>query len=184
MLDELRQDELQTETGFGTGLRAHIHGRRDGEPAEPLPPEPPPVDEAAEELERERARVARLEAAIVERERSLSVQAAALVAEAKRLAEERAELERKAAELERHVSVRELLRRRAEREVERVWRSFAEALEATRPSGEPDYELRLTAARALLAEAYGSAEEAGELPSALPDELASLRERKVKQATT
>src|ERR671937_258198 len=130
MLDELDREELQAETGFGTGLRAHIRGRH--------------ADEAQ-----------------------------ALAAEAKRLADQKAELER-------HLDVRDLLRRRAEQEVERLWRTFDEALEATRAGGEPDYEVRLSAARALLAEAYAAPGEGTSDADELPDELAALRERKVQ----
>jgi hypothetical protein len=180
MPDELDRDDLQAETGFGTGLRAHIRGRHadeDGvqEPAAAPPPAPEPdPDPVALELEQLQARLTRQEAALAERERSLGVQGAALAAEATRLAEQRAELDK-------HLNVRELLRRRAEQEVERLWRTFDDALEATRVGGEPDYEIRLSAARALLAEAYAVPGEPSEPPLELPDELAVLRDRKVHQ---
>jgi hypothetical protein len=181
MPDELDRDDVQAETGFGTGLRAHIlgrHGDEDelGEPAvAPAATAPAPEpDPAATELEVMRVRLDRHEAALADRERSLSVQAAALAAEAKRLAEQKAELEQ-------HLNVRDLLRQRAEREVERLWRAFDDALEATRAGGEPDYEIRLSAARALLAEAYAVPGEAAEPGAELPDELAVLRDRKVHQ---
>lgn len=184
MPDELDRDDLQAETGFGTGLRAHILGRHgdgvDGEEpsAAPVPaaapPEPDP-DPAAAELAIMRVRLERQEAALAERERSLNVQAAALAAEAKRLADEKAELEQ-------HLNVRDLLRQRAEREIERLWRAFDDALEATRAGGEPDYEIRLSAARALLAEAYAVPGDAAADAVELPDELAVLRDRKVQQS--
>jgi hypothetical protein len=137
----------------------------------PLPqPEPDPV---VLELEQIRLRLERKEAALEERERSLNVQAQALAAEAKRLADQKAELER-------HLDVRDLLRRRAEQEVERLWRTFDDALEAKRAGGEPDYEVRLSAARALLAEAYAAPGDDATDPAELPDELAALRERKVQ----
>lgn len=176
MLDDRDRDELQAETGFGTGLRAHLRGRH-GDTEEELLPELPEVVAAEgepeapdRELEQERD-LARLAAGFAERERSLTEQASALEAEAERLADERAELER-------HLDVRDLLRRRAEQEVERLWQTFSQALEATRPDGEPDFEVRLSAARALLAEAYAVPGESR--PLNLPDELAALREKKVQ----
>ena len=179
MLDELDREELQAETGFGTGLRAHILGRHDEAEVEALPdPTPPPLpqpepDSVVLELEQLRLRVERKEAALEERERSLGVQAQALAAEATRLAHQKAELER-------HLDVRDLLRRRAEQEVERLWRTFDEALEARRADGAPDFEVRLAAARALLAEAYAASGDNVLNPAELPDELAVLRERKVQ----
>ena len=115
MLDELDRDGdgLQAETGFGTGLRAHILGLHEGaehdalpEPTLPPLPQPEP-DPIVLELEQLRLRLERKEAALEEHERSLNVQAQALAAEAKRLADQKAELER-------HLDVRDLLRRRAE----------------------------------------------------------------------
>ena len=178
MLDELDREELQAETGFGTGLRAHIRGRHEDDECEALPePTPPPPvpepDPAVLELEEIRLRLERKLAAVEEREQSLNVQAQALAAEAKRLADQKAELER-------HLDVRDLLRRRAEQEVERLWRTFDEALEATRAGGEPNFEVRLAAARALLAEAYAAPGEGTSDADELPDELAALRERKVQ----
>jgi hypothetical protein len=179
MLDELDRDGegLQAETGFGTGLRAHILGlheeaEHDALPEPTLPPLPhPEPDPALLELEQIRLRLERKDAALGERERSLNVQAQAVAAEAKRLADQKAELER-------HLDVRDLLRRRAEEEVERLWRTFDDALEATRAGGEPDFEVRLAAARALLAEAYAAPGADATDPAALPDELAVLRDRK------
>ncbi len=72
--------------------------------------------------------------------------------------------------------VRDLLRTRAGEHAERIWTVFDEALRATGADGKPDHQLRLQAARALLAEIYGppSAERA-EQPA---DELARYRRAK------
>jgi hypothetical protein len=179
MHDELDRD-FEAETGFGTGLRAHLRAQH--EPALELDEiAPGPEAEAAAEPEgpdpREvelaafRDRLTRIEAALAEREQSLAVREQALKAEAKRIAEERADLEQ-------HLDVRELLRARAELEADRLWRTFDEALEATKADGAPDFRMRLDAARALLAEAYKTAEPTAADP-AVPDQLAEIRERKV-----
>jgi hypothetical protein len=176
MLDELDRD-FEAETGFGTGLRRHLRGQND-EPEVPpaiaapevAPDEPDPREV---ELEQYRVRLERREQQLAEREQSLAVREQALAKEAKRIAESRAELEH-------HLDVRELLRARAELEAERLWRTFDEALEANGANGGPDYPTRLSAARALLAEAYAgntAAAPAGAPPVA--DELAELRERRV-----
>ena len=175
MLDELDHD-FEAETGFGTGLRRHLRAQYD-EPElvfeevapEPEPEEPDPQQVAVEQL---LAQLERREQELVEREQSLAVREQALAKEAKRIAEERAELEQ-------HLDLRELLRARAELEAERLWRTFDEALEATSASGAPDYQTRLNAARALLAEAYAGGADPAVLP--VPDQLAELRERKVVQ---
>jgi len=73
--------------------------------------------------------------------------------------------------------VRDLLRVRAGEQAERIWAVFDEALRATGADGRPDHELRLQAARALLAEIYGPPSAAGaELPD---DELAKARRLKL-----
>lgn len=180
MLDELDRD-FEAESGFGTGLRAHLRAQHS--PA----PDPVPAAPAREQVEDERdpreveleaahGRLTRLEAQLAEREQSLVVREQALNAEAKRIAEERAELER-------HLDVRDLLRRRAEAEAERLWRTFDDALEATSGDGAPDYRTRLDAARALLAEAYAAHADPTAADPAVPDELAVLRERKVVHHT-
>jgi len=51
--------------------------------------------------------------------------------------------------------VRDILRSRAGEQAERIWSVFDEALEATDADGRPDHELRIRAARALLAGLYG-----------------------------
>jgi hypothetical protein len=180
MHDELDRD-FEAETGFGTGLRAHLRAQFDPEPE---PEEPPPAaanasasaeaepDPREVELAAFRDRLTRIEAALAEREQSLVIREQALKAEAKRVAEERAELER-------HLDVRELLRARAELEADRLWQTFDEALQATTPEGAPDFRMRLDAARALLAEAYAPTAEPTAADPAVQDQLAELRERKV-----
>jgi hypothetical protein len=70
--------------------------------------------------------------------------------------------------------VRDLLRIRAGEQAERIWSVFDEALRATDAHGRPDHELRLRAARALLAEIEGTATAVPRQPVA-DDELAKLR---------
>ena len=175
MLDELDRD-FEAETGFGTGLRRHLRGQND----EPAPaaanaaPEVAPEEPDAREVELEqyRIRLERRERQLAEREQSVVVREQALAKEAKRIADSRAELEH-------HLDVRELLRARAELEAERLWRPFDEALEARGADGAPDYQTRLSAARALLAEAYAGNAEPAARAATVADELAELRERKV-----
>jgi hypothetical protein len=177
MLDELDRD-FEAETGFGTGLRRHLRGQID-EPEldaaeaalEAASDEPDPREL---ELEQFRVRLERRAQQLGEREQSLVVREQALAKEAKRIAEKRADLEH-------HLDVRELLRARAELEAERLWRTFDEALEATGANGAPDYQTRLSAARALLAEAYSGSVATPAAEPAVSDELADLRERKVVQ---
>jgi hypothetical protein len=74
--------------------------------------------------------------------------------------------------------VRDLLRARAGEQAERIWSVFDDALRATGADGRPDHELRLLAARALLAEIYGppSAVAEGRSQAAAPsDQLAAYR---------
>jgi hypothetical protein len=175
MLQEL-DHEFEAETGFGTGLRRHLLAQHEEPEAvteavatAPDPDEPDPRELALEQL---LLQLERREQEVVQREQSLAVREQALAQEAKRVAHERAELEH-------HLDVRELLRARAELEAERLWRTFDEALEATGANGVPDYQTRLNAARALLAEAYATGAEAAAAQAAVPDQLAELRERKV-----
>ena len=162
----------QTESGFGTGLRAHLEQHRDPQP-EPAGDTSPP--EVAAELAERVAFVAAAEAELLERERLLAEREAALRAEARRLAELG---EAQAATPPERRYVRELLRERAEQHGDRIWRSVEGALEATRPDGRPDHETRLTALRLLLAEAY-DADRRGAWP--IPDdELGRLRERRTQ----
>lgn len=74
--------------------------------------------------------------------------------------------------------VRDLLRERVGEQAERIWSVFDEALRATGADGRPDHELRLRAARALLAEIYGPPSETRPEPAAALDELARLRRAK------
>jgi hypothetical protein len=72
--------------------------------------------------------------------------------------------------------VRDLLRTRAGEHAERIWAVFDEALRATDGDGRPDHQLRLQAARTLLAEIYGPASPAqAEHPA---DELSRYRRAK------
>jgi hypothetical protein len=182
MLDELDR-EFEAETGFGTGLRRHLRGLEEPAAAEPdaavevaPQPEPEQPDPREVAIEQLLLQLERRERDVVGREQSLAVREQALAKEATRIAAERAELEK-------HLDVRELLRERAEREAERLWRTFDEALEATGANGVPDYQTRLNAARALLAEAYASHVDPAADP-AVPDQLAELRERKVSQSSS
>jgi len=149
------------ETGFGTGLLAHIEGRDEPQTApEPAAEvEPEPVAEREDDPE--------------ERERRLLEREAALDAALRRVAEREAALEAAAAAeqpLLPQQPVGFMLRERAEREGERIWRAFDAALEATFPDGRPDVRTRLEAAETLLAQL--------ELADAVtpPDELALRRD--------
>jgi hypothetical protein len=184
MIDELRPDE--TETGFGTGLRAHLGYASPAatelvtevethalvELEEPLREgEPQPVPEAIELDHREELLLA-LETELVEREQAIAAREAELRAQSQRLVEASAQDVRKR-------PVRELLQDLAQQQVESIVLSFQNALEATRPDGRPDFETRLAAARALLAEAYGDTHtDAATEASGLEDELARLRVRR------
>jgi hypothetical protein len=163
------------ETGFGTGLLAHIEGATESPVRESGPVEgvrangevpPAGADGAAPEP------VAEREDDAAERERRLLEREAALEAALRRLAEREAALEAAAA-AEPPVPQRPvgaLLRERAEREGERLWRAFDAALDATFPDGRPDVRTRLEAAETLLAQL--------ELADAVtpPDELALRRD--------
>jgi septal ring factor EnvC (AmiA/AmiB activator) len=175
------------ETWFGSGLRAHLGIRPGDEPApaepelatEPEPPappkitvpEPPSFDEAAAERTR-KLREAELE--LAERERRLNE-------EAERIERARTGLERRAAEISRaeaQLPVRDILRERAEREIDRLWRTIDDALEATFDDGKPDFHARLAAIKLLLGEAYDDKPAAEALPprdQQPEDELAARR---------
>jgi hypothetical protein len=155
---------------FGSGLRAHL-GFEPEEPLELVPapapgPEPEPVrSPAEEELERRLEYLAAAEAALLEREQRL--------AEHEQAVAEAAEKERLVAPAP-GAPVADVLRQRAEEHADLLWRTFEDALSAE------DIELRLTAARTLIAAAYP----AGIAPrtdtvEAVEDELARLRERRV-----
>jgi len=135
------ESDAARETGFGTGLLAHIEGR---DPEQPEPPEPaaepdPPAEARDDAAERERR--------LIERE-------AALEAALRRLAQREAALESAAADQPPLPKgpVAAILRERAEREGERLWRAFDGALDATFPDGRPDVRTRLEAAETLLAQ--------------------------------
>jgi hypothetical protein len=175
------------ETWFGSGLRAHL-GIRPAEEAEAAPaeaaeeseppaapritvPAPPSFDAVTAERAR-RLREAELE--LARRERRLAEEAA-------RIERARAELGSRAAELaqaEAQLPVRDILRERAERELDRLWRTIDQALEATFDDGKPDFHARLAAIKLLLGEAYDDKPAAEAFPprSDEPeDELAARR---------
>jgi hypothetical protein len=183
MIDDYGFDE-QRETGFGTGLRAHLG--REGAPApasehEPTPGEPPleqpdwegepePLPEPsaaggrASELEAYAASLAERERRLGELERELAEESARLAA-----TDSVRSLPRR--------PVRELLREHAEEQAERLVLTFEQALEATEPDGRPDFSTRLTALRLLLDEAYREPTP-GAPESRVEDELAELRRRR------
>jgi hypothetical protein len=184
VIDEFGIDE-QRETGFGTGLRAHLSRevplpagppvpgpeppaeleqvRWEGDP-EPVP-EPSSADERARELRAYASELAERERRLAELERELAEESQRLAAvDAVRTAPRR--------------PVRELLREHAEDQAERLVLTFEQALEATDHDGRPDFSTRLTALRLLLDEAYR--EPAGDAAgsSRVEDELAELRRRR------
>jgi hypothetical protein len=179
MIDDYGFDE-QRETGFGTGLRAHLG--REGDPAPDTPaadapslehpqwegdPEPAPEPPVGADRTRELDAYA---AALAERERRVAELEQELTEESRRLA---------AADAVRtgpRRPVRELLREHAEEQAERLVLTFEQALEATEPDGRPDFSTRLTALRLLLDEAYREPSAAAE--SRVDDELAELRRRR------
>ncbi|HVM16489.1 MAG TPA: hypothetical protein VM290_02805 [Gaiellaceae bacterium] len=166
------------ETEFGTGLRAHLGLGGLAHETAPAPAPPPrATGPDVGELE-ERARALRAAAQELEaRERRLARQQAELAAESQRLAEQQAALEQQLLTDPRPVPV--VLRERAEQHVERLWRSLFSALEATRPDGSADFATRVSAARALLAAAYGDGAPAA-APTGAEDELALLRARRAE----
>ena len=147
------------ETGFGTGLLSHLErGRAPEEEAvafvEPEV-EPAPQPEPAPEFEGEPEPMPLPPAAVVE-----PVVVEPVVVEP--------------LPVERRLSMRALLRNRAEHEAERVWSAFDGALNATLPDGRPDHATRLAAAKALLT--HVDAEAAADAP--FGDELAHRRARR------
>ena len=175
VIDSFGIDER--ETGFGTGLRAHL-GRDASAPPGPAEPElpsrqgePAPVPEPSH-AEDERAR--QLEAyagELAERERRLAELERELVEESHRLAAADSALTSEPRPL------RELLRDHAELHAERLVLILEQALDATGHDGRPDHHARLAALRLLLDEAYPEpAGETGE--SRVEDELADLRRRR------
>lgn len=185
MIDEFTIDE-QRETGFGTGLRAHLGYRRDEAPgvdADPAPPaelepvewegEPKPVPDILG-LEQRARELDALAAGLADRERRLHELEAELAHEAQQLA---------AADAVRTAErrpVREVLREHAEQYAEQLVLTFEQALDAIAPDGGPDFATRLAALRLLLAEAYGEPArgQAAQGTSAVEDELAELRRRR------
>jgi hypothetical protein len=201
---------VETEKGFGTGLRTKLEGRRpdSADPvAEPPDPAEEPVeaeavaDDAPEPTETEQL-WSELEESLA-REEALKhqlEQQTTAYAETRelglRLAERAEAIQRREHELETQLRAleqqeaapepaepehgRAYLRRRVEENGENLWRVFQEALTATKANGEPDYRLRLLAASALLAEAYGDTPglSPGEQVAAARDELAGIRAKR------
>jgi len=187
------------ETGFGTGLRPRIarrHGLADEPPADEAPKadggaaaedaEPSEVDQLWAELESALERETGLRKALAEygalQARAADLEQALAVREAE-LAElrELVDLETRPRQEE---SAREYLRRQAEQNADLIWRSFQDALTALRSDGAVDFQLRLEAARALLAEAYPDSAPPERLTpeqQAAMDELAGLRARRAYQ---
>jgi hypothetical protein len=175
---------VETEKGFGTGLRTKLEDRRPGKPAPvadgegtPEEPEAEPSAEDEPELSETEQLWTELEESLAREEalkRQLEEQAKAYedTRELGRRLGERAEaLQRREQELEARFKAleessatpqagepehgRAHLRRRVEENGDSLWRVFQEALTATKPNGEPDFRLRLMAASTLLGEAYG-----------------------------
>ena len=199
---------VETEKGFGTGLRTKLEGRRPdseepvAEPtdadAEPIEPEAVTEEEAPEPTETEQL-WSELEESLA-REEALKHQLedqASAYAETRelglRLADRAEAIQRREEELEAQLRAleqqaaapepehgRAYLRRRVEENGESLWRVFQESLTATKANGEPDYRLRLLAASALLAEAYGDTPgmSPGEQVAAARDELAGIRAKR------
>jgi hypothetical protein len=201
---------VETEKGFGTGLRTKLEGRRP-DPADPAAeppdaeaepveaeevaddgPEPTETEQLWSELEESLAREEALR-------RQLDDQATAYAETRElglRLAERGEAIQRREQELETQLRAleqqapeaspaepehgRAFLRRRVEENGENLWRVFQEGLTATKANGEPDYRLRLLAASALLAEAYGDTPglSPGEQVAAARDELAGIRAKR------
>jgi hypothetical protein len=156
------------ESGFGTGLLAHLErGRVPEEPApEPVaPPEPEARAPEPEQID-----------PLAERERILAVREAAVEAARAELAAREAQLAAYEASPGEPASVPGELRAQAERSADRVWSAFGAALEATHPHGRPHHATRIAAAQALLAELRLDPPGA-----AFADELA--RRRELREAT-
>lgn len=155
------------ESGFGTGLLAHLErGRPPDEALDAVAAEPQPAA-----LEPEAPAAAPAPDRLAERERLLAEREAALDAARAELAAREARLS--AAEDRPAVdpSLPQHLRAHAEAAADRVWSAFGDALEAIHPDGRPDHALRIAAAQALLAELRLDSPGA-----AFADELARRRE--------
>jgi hypothetical protein len=181
VIDSFGIDE-QRETGFGTGLRAHL--TRDAlpplvppalteepvelEPVEwhgdPAPlPERSHADERAVELEAYAAELGERERRLAEYERELAEESHRLAAaESVRTSERR--------------PVSEILREHADYHAERLLLILEQALDATDEAGRPDHHARLAALRLLLDEARD--EPGAERASPIEDELGELRRRR------
>ena len=184
------------ETGFGTGLRPRLEGRRPG-----------PLDESEAAAEPEREQQADEERSEVEELWAELEAASEREAGLRKALAEHSQLQARAAELEQALAVREAeladlralleeetrpqndesarayLRRQAEQHADLLWRSFQDALTALRSDGSVDFRVRLEAARALLSEAYpeSAPPERSALTAeqqAAQDELASVRARR------
>ena len=169
---------LMSETEFGTGLRAHLAREdasatvEDVEAVQHGAPAP-----AEDELEQRLHALEAVEARLDERERQLIATQAAVAAHAQLLVEREAELSRRsrAGVPDETKDVRELLRRRAEEQADRIWQTLDQALAATRPDGGVDHATRLCALHLLITDAYSTSP----VPAAtVEDELARLRNRK------
>jgi hypothetical protein len=193
VIDEFNIDD-QHETGFGTGLRAHLGYGAPAEPDvddfEPEPrrlepeveaplepvewdsyPEPEPVpdfagpDQHARELEAHAADLAEREERLAELESEVDEESQRLAATDAMRSETRR-------------PVREHLREYAEQYAERLVLTFEQALEATDHDGRPDFTTRLAALRLLLSESYDAPADEASHPSRAEDELAELRRRR------
>jgi chromosome segregation ATPase len=186
------------ETGFGTGLRPRLEGRRTPSAREPEPaaeqaleqadkqPESgqSEVEELWTELESALEREAGLRKAVAEygqlQARAADLEQALAVRESE-LADLRASLDEETRP-QQHETARAYLRRQAEQHADLLWRAFQDGLTALRSDGSLDFRLRLEAARALLAEAYpeSAPPERTLTPEqqAAQDELAGLRARR------
>jgi len=157
------------ESGFGTGLLAHLERGRP-QPEQPTVPAAPPEPEASGVTPEPWLEPASL---LAERERLLAEQAAMLEEAFAELARREAALAVARETEERRPSrpLVETVQANADGAAPRVWAAFADALEAELPDGRPDHATRITAAQALLAELRNGGSNAGP-----PDELAQRRE--------
>jgi hypothetical protein len=182
----------ERETGFGTGLRAHLgYDLSEGSEPQPLELEAHAVEREVEESldpvewEGEPEPVPDLAGDDL-RARELEAYAAELADRERRLAEVEAELAEESQRLaaadavrtDVRRPVRELLREHAEQYAERLVLTFEQALEATDHDGRPDFTTRLAALRLLLSEAYDQSGDETSSPSRAEDELAELRRRR------
>jgi DNA repair exonuclease SbcCD ATPase subunit len=201
---------VETEKGFGTGLRTKLEDRR---PAKAEPSSEPtgteaeaePVADDDSELSETEQLWSELEESLAREEalkRQLEDQSKAYQETrelGRRLAERADALQRREQEVEAQFKAleqeaarsdaaepehgRAYLRRQVEDNGEALWRVFQEALTASKPNGEPDFRLRLMAASTLLAEAYGDTAllSPGEQVAAARDELAGMRAKRASK---